>query len=105
MSELDDKLARMWEKYRPVNSARVAAIEKAAQELEQGALSEPTREEAERVAHMIAGSAGTFGFHAITELAREIELQLEKGATPQPDFVDKVASLRMAMDSANLPKK
>lgn len=40
---------------------------------EQGSLSVEQRTEAAKVAHKVAGSAGTFGYRTATEIAREVE--------------------------------
>ena len=40
---------------------------------EQGSLSVEQRGEAAEIAHQLAGSAGTFGYLAATEIAREVE--------------------------------
>jgi HPt (histidine-containing phosphotransfer) domain-containing protein len=73
-----DILRRVWEKRRGDVLARVDAIDAA---LADGRDDE-AREEGRRQAHMLAGSAGTFGFPEASALARALELTLESGAAP-----------------------
>jgi HPt (histidine-containing phosphotransfer) domain-containing protein len=81
MADADDEtralLASIWAKRRGDVLDRVALIQAAI------ATDHPTateRTEAARQAHMLAGSAGTFGFPTASERARSIELALESGA-------------------------
>jgi HPt (histidine-containing phosphotransfer) domain-containing protein len=78
MSSLDDALAAIWERSRPVVAERLAIVETAA---EPGAGDE-TRREGVRAAHQLAGSLGTFGIHEGSDVARAIELELEGAAEP-----------------------
>lgn len=77
-------LRRVWARRRDDVLARVDVIEDALVE-EAGA---EAREEGRRQAHMLAGSAGTFGFPRASELARAIEHALEGDGSPD------VAALR-----------
>jgi HPt (histidine-containing phosphotransfer) domain-containing protein len=81
MADADEEtralLASIWAKRRGDVLDRVALIEAAI------ATDHPTdaeRTEAARQAHMLAGSAGTFGFPTASEDARTIELALQSGA-------------------------
>ena len=49
---------------------RVETIQRAVSAFAAGGLDEQQRAEAEREAHKLAGSAGTFGFHGISRFAR-----------------------------------
>ena len=49
---------------------------------EERRLTPDDRAEAKEVAHQLAGSAGTFGYQAATELAREIEQLFAEGDGP-----------------------
>lgn len=53
-----------------------------------GALSEPEREEAADVAHQLVGSAGTFGFPTVSELAAELETFFADGGFGDPVRVE-----------------
>jgi len=73
-----DILRRVWARRRDDVLARVDAIDRAlASGRDEGA-----REEGRRQAHMLAGSAGTFGFPAASAIARELEHTLAAAAAP-----------------------
>ena len=63
----------IWQRVRRTELDRVAVIESAVAALLAGRLDESERALAEREAHKIAGSAGTFGYRRASELARELE--------------------------------
>jgi HPt (histidine-containing phosphotransfer) domain-containing protein len=73
-----DILRRVWERRRDDVLARVDAIDTA---LSNGR-DDAAREEGCRQAHMLAGSAGTFGFPAASAIARELEHTLEAAVAP-----------------------
>ncbi len=73
--DTDAILRRVWERRRGDVLGRVDAIDAA---LADGAGAE-AREEGRRQAHMLAGSAGTFGFPRASTLARELEHALAAG--------------------------
>jgi HPt (histidine-containing phosphotransfer) domain-containing protein len=99
MADADDEtralLASIWAKRRGDVLDRVALIEAAI------ATDHPTeteRTEAARQAHMLAGSAGTFGFPTASERARTIELTLESGAPPDGALRALAAALREELE-------
>jgi Response regulator containing a CheY-like receiver domain and a GGDEF domain len=71
------RLDAIWEQSRDAIAARVDAIENAAMALLEGTLDGATRQHAKSEAHKLAGVAGTFGFAASTDHAREAEGLLE----------------------------
>jgi diguanylate cyclase (GGDEF)-like protein len=71
--DLAHGLAEIWERFKPTVEEQTRSIEDAAIMLLEGGLSTEARREAERNAHKLAGSAGTFGFAEASELAREAE--------------------------------
>ncbi|HYH83808.1 MAG TPA: response regulator [Longimicrobium sp.] len=77
---LADAVRQAWERFRGPVTARVDAIEAAAIALLEGGLDEETRRHAEREAHKLAGSVGTFGFAQGSRLAREVETLLQGSA-------------------------
>jgi len=78
---LADAVRQAWERFRGAVMERVDAVESAAVAVLEGGLDEESRRHAEREAHKLAGSVGTFGFAQGSRLAREIELLLQ-GAAP-----------------------
>jgi diguanylate cyclase (GGDEF)-like protein len=63
----------IWQRVRRTELDRVAVIESAVAALLTGRLDDDERARAEREAHKIAGSAGTFGYARASEIARELE--------------------------------
>jgi HPt (histidine-containing phosphotransfer) domain-containing protein len=55
-------------------------------------------EAATRQAHMLAGSAGTFGFARASVLAREIEQRLASGGAPDDALRATAAALRAELE-------
>ena len=74
-------LAELWRRFHPTLVERVSTLEEAVVALLQGELGAGQRREAERAAHKLAGSMGTFGFPEASRHARSVELLLE-GAGP-----------------------
>lgn len=72
-------LQESWKTYRPAAIARAREIGAAARALALGELPDAQRRAAEREAHKLAGSAGTFGFPEVSRLAREAEHILSTG--------------------------
>ena len=98
-------LAAVWERFRDGTLAKVAAIEEATIALLEGRLSPEQRQLAEREAHKLAGSCGTFGFPYSSQLAREIETRLGSEAPPASDAVlisEKLMAMRQ--DLAGQPQ-
>ena len=72
-SLLANAMDRLWVKFLPQMEERVATLEKAAESLMSGALSEEDQRRASTEAHKLAGVLGTFGLEQGTKLAREAE--------------------------------
>jgi HPt (histidine-containing phosphotransfer) domain-containing protein len=104
MSDVDEEtralLASIWAKRRDDVLGRVALIEAA---IATNAPSDAERTEAARQAHMLAGSAGTFGFPAGSELARRVELALESGAPVDDELRATALALRAALEGEPAP--
>ena len=71
--ELANAMDRLWAKFLPQMEERVSTLQKAAERLRNGSLSEEDRQRASADAHKLAGVLGTFGLQQGTELAREAE--------------------------------
>jgi HPt (histidine-containing phosphotransfer) domain-containing protein len=76
-----EALGSVWEHQQSRVRARIEAIERAVAALGEDRLSADLRADAVRVAHMLAGSIGMFGFIDASEAARELESELVR-ATP-----------------------
>lgn len=75
-ARLAASVAALRERFREVTLARAAEVEAAVLAQLEGALSGEARASAERAAHKLAGSLGTYGYPSGSRLAREIELLL-----------------------------
>ena len=75
-AEMRRGMAAIWEKSLPHVRAQLAALISAGEALEREQLGAAQRREAEREAHRLAGSLGTFGFDDGTSAARSLELLL-----------------------------
>jgi HPt (histidine-containing phosphotransfer) domain-containing protein len=77
------ELDRLCLKYRPVNAARLAAVEAAVAAGSAGATEEsPGLEEGRRAAHKLAGSLGMFDYARASDLARKTEQIRDASLTP-----------------------
>lgn len=100
MSSPDAMQARLdaiWEQSKSTIGARVDVIENAAVALLEGALDDATRKHAKDEAHKLAGVAGTFGFAASTDHAREVEQLLEGSATLSSTDIMRISTLAVAL--------
>lgn len=88
-------LAEMWERRRESFVQRAATIESAIASLLGAALTEEERAEAEREAHKLAGSLGTFGLPGGGQLARELEVAFAGG--PPVESAPRLAELALAL--------
>lgn len=92
-------IAVIWERNRDDAFARLMVLEDAVAALIENRLSEEMRRAAEREAHRLAGSAGTFGFLRASESARQLE-RIFSGTGPVPvDSVFRAADEAMALRS------
>jgi diguanylate cyclase (GGDEF)-like protein len=72
----EDTLREIWREHRAAVLGRVGLIEHAVTALAAAELDERLRVEAQRAAHSLIGSVGTFGFIGASEAARKLELEL-----------------------------
>jgi HPt (histidine-containing phosphotransfer) domain-containing protein len=75
--EMRARVAKLWERAKPNALDQLSQIEIAIQALFTTVLDEPTQKIAERQAHKLAGSLGTYGLPQGSELAKQIETILE----------------------------
>jgi len=95
-----DLLQSVWSGQRELMAERIDVIERAAAALEEGRLEEQLRVQAQRVAHMLAGSIGIFGFQQAGEAARELELELASPALERASTVRSLLSCLHRIDCA-----
>jgi len=79
-------LAEIWERVKPQYVDRIAVIEQAIVTLQTGILDESLRHQSQREAHTLAGSLGSFGFEAASQLAQKIEQRLKVNPLNERDI-------------------
>jgi HPt (histidine-containing phosphotransfer) domain-containing protein len=80
--EIDDLLLRLWQKNLPTIRQRLDRLDQLGSAAACGTLEEPTRVEALRIAHNLAGSLGMYGYQQGTEVASKME-RILKSPTPE----------------------
>jgi len=91
-----EALRSVWEHQQERVSDRISVIEGAITALANNRLDAGLRQEAERAAHMLAGSIGTFGFVDASDAAHELELELTH---PIPDCTPALSALLLRLQS------
>lgn len=87
-----DALRSIWERQRSRVNERIRIVERAITALASDRLDADLGREAERAAHMLAGSVGMFGFIDAAEAAHSLELEL---AHPTPDRAPELSALAL----------
>jgi diguanylate cyclase (GGDEF)-like protein len=100
--EIATVIAEVWKKFQDTIMGRVAVVELAAHALLKGTLDGELRQKAERDAHKLAGSLGTFGFPQGSHLAREIEeilkVEVIDDHAQTEHLIELVAALRRELE-------
>jgi HPt (histidine-containing phosphotransfer) domain-containing protein len=91
---MDDKLAILWQRFRPTILARVDVVEAATTALRDGTRNEASRNIAVDNAHKLAGSLGTFGLPRGSEVASELEHLFQMEEPPLERVLELTAELR-----------
>jgi chemotaxis protein histidine kinase CheA len=89
-------LQSIWEHQQDRVSVRIDLIERAIGALANDNLDADLRREAERAAHMLAGSVGMFGFMQASEAAHRLELEL---GHPTQDRVANLSALLLMLQN------
>jgi chemotaxis protein histidine kinase CheA len=87
-----DALRSVWERQRDRVDERIRAIERAVAALAEDRLDAGLRRDAERAAHMLAGSVGMFGFVGAAGAAHSLELEF---AHPTPERAPELSALAL----------
>ncbi len=92
-------LATLWAQHEKAILERVGVLERAVAALARGVLDEGLRAEAEREAHKLAGTLGTFGFAKGSQCAHEVEMIFEGPAALGPARVPALSELMVELRS------
>jgi HPt (histidine-containing phosphotransfer) domain-containing protein len=100
--EIRSLLADLWQRHLPTLLERLDLLDRTAKEAASGNLPEPTREEAQSVAHKLAGNLGMFEHSEAGDIASQME-QILKAPTDQtlPELTPLAQALRQKL-SPNL---
>ena len=93
-----DAVSALWDKFKGANIERVVVLEQCASSLLEGNLTDEARRNAEREAHKLAGSLGTFGFPEGSKIARQMEHILQGGASLSLDEIRRISELVLALE-------
>ena len=93
LSSGEDALRTIWQEHREGVMERVGLIERAVAALRKAELEEPLRIDAQRAAHLLIGSVGTFGFIRASEVARELELELSDPDPARAQAMEKLLAV------------
>jgi HPt (histidine-containing phosphotransfer) domain-containing protein len=101
LPDVTTAIGALWERFKGVAFDRLEVVEAAAIAQLEGRLDAAGRRRAEREAHKLAGSVGTFGFGEGSRIAREIELLLQGplGETQTLRLSDLTVALRRTLES------
>lgn len=94
-------LAGIWARFRDSTLARIDVLESAALSLLEGKLNPDDQRAAEREAHKLAGSSGTFGFPRSSRIARELEQRFAGSQLTATDAValsEQIIALRTDLE-------
>ncbi|HEY2470564.1 MAG TPA: Hpt domain-containing protein [Terracidiphilus sp.] len=83
----------LWAKHLPQMTERVETLEKAAESLANGTLTQAGQQQAAAEAHKLAGVLGTFGLKEGTELAREAEGLYESALDRNSSAASRLAAI------------
>jgi hypothetical protein len=97
-----DLVQSVWVEQRHLLAERVDVIERAALALEEDCLGEELRAQAQRAAHMLAGSVGIFGLQRAGEAARDLELELARPSPERAPIVRRLLSRLSGPDRNSL---
>jgi diguanylate cyclase (GGDEF)-like protein len=90
-------VAALWERFQESTMQRIAVLEQAVLALLTGALPATLQQQAEREAHKLAGSLGTFGFAKGSQLAQGMEHMLQPGQPLGPPQTLRLSELVVAL--------
>jgi diguanylate cyclase (GGDEF)-like protein len=96
-AEIRKAMSAIWERSRDTIMGRVGVLEAAVLALLAGSLTAESRRQAEREAHKLAGTVGTFGFDEASKLAREAEELLSGTGAIGPTDTVRLSNLAVQM--------
>jgi HPt (histidine-containing phosphotransfer) domain-containing protein len=99
--DLQKKLRQLQQQYATKLPEKIAALERNWQMVNQHPADNALYQNLIRDFHTLAGSGGSYGFHAVTTLCREIEETLRSNQPPLPpalkrEIENKLAALKQA---------
>ena len=95
--KISSALTAIWERHKPKYSAHVTVLEQAITTLLVGTLTAELGQQAQREAHLLIGSLGSFGFAEASRLSREIEQIFRDGIKQSQAQVERLKQLVVAL--------
>jgi diguanylate cyclase (GGDEF)-like protein len=93
-------LTALWERFKRKYSDRITVLEQAITALLEGRLTEEQGQQAQREAHTLIGSLGSFGFAEASRLSREMEQIFRAGVSQSQAQVRHLSQLVVALRQA-----
>jgi DNA-binding response OmpR family regulator len=90
-------LAQAWEQCKDKSFTQLVVLEEVVTASKGGLLKEGLRQQAERAAHSLSGTLGTFGFSEASRRAREIERLLQQSPLLETAQAEELAALAAAL--------
>jgi HPt (histidine-containing phosphotransfer) domain-containing protein len=97
-SELRARMAELWQVSLPHVRKQVAVIQRVAESVSAGSITAEERREAEREAHRLTGSTGSFGFHEASTHARALERLFAQDQPPADEVTILAALLAQSLE-------
>jgi PAS domain S-box-containing protein len=97
-------IAEVWQRFQPRVNEQVTVLEQAATALGTQTLTPELQQQAEREAHTLAGSLGTFGYESASQLARTVEQHFQSSDRLSPAQIEQlqhaIATLRREIEAS-----
>lgn len=98
--DIQAAIIRLWKRSRPIVLERIGTLEETTSGLAAGRREPGEIEQARVDAHKLVGSLGTFGLPLGSELAREVEEELQCGGRDPARLAALLAQLRAVVEAS-----
>ncbi len=95
--QIPAELIPLWERFQPKYCDRITVLEKAIAAVGEGTFNEALRQQANREAHTLIGTLGSFGLVEASRLCRELEQAFQAGSALSQAQVERLSGLVAAL--------